>query len=159
MPKKKQPTPKEKIEKLLSFGIGFSTDKFKPDENIKQKDFMALLVAAFSNQKLNSETDCEQIYKIAKQNGYIKDDEISFNSDVSRISAAKFVIRAMGYAPVAKLENIFKTKFSDVQTDVGYAAILGEMNIINGDENNLFNPNNNLTRADGAIIIYNCLNR
>lgn len=148
----------EKIKKLKEFGIGFCQTEFKPDEVIKQKDFMLLLQSALNNKKINETPDYDEIYRYSKRNGYITEEEISPESGVSRISAAKFLIRAMGLESVAKLDGIFANNFSDVKNDTGYTAILSGMKIINGDENGFFNPDSMLSRAEAAIIIYNYLN-
>lgn len=147
----------DKINKLLSFGIGFSGDEFKPDEAIRQKDFMTLLTAVFCNREILSDNDYDDIYRDAKRNGFLTDGEISPESSVTRIEAAKFLIRAMKLDKVAELDGIFKTNLNDITDGIGYASILSGMKIINGDENGNFNPNSNLSRADSAIIIYNYL--
>lgn len=147
----------DKINKLLSFGIGFSGDEFKPDEAIRQKDFIALLTAVFCNREILSDNDYDDIYRDAKRNGFLTDGEISPESSVTRIEAAKFLIRAMKLDRVAELDGIFKTNLKDITDGIGYASILSGMKIINGDENGNFNPNSNLSRADSAIIIYNYL--
>ena len=69
------------------------------------------------------------------------------------------MIRVLGIEEYAKLDKIYKPVFEDVNENVGYISILGAMGVFNGDENGLFNPDKNLTRADAAIVIYNYLSR
>ena len=78
---------------------------------------------------------------------------------LSRENSAIYLIRIMGIEEVAKLEGIYKSKFSDVEENIGYISILNAMGVFNGDENGNFNPKKNLTRADAMIVIYNYLNR
>ncbi len=54
---------------------------------------------------------------------------------------------------------IYKSVFPDVTHNIGYISILAGLGVFNGDEQGMFNPQNKLTRADAAIIIYNYLNR
>ena len=54
---------------------------------------------------------------------------------------------------------MFVSPFADVNTKKGYTAILSGMNVIKGDEYGNFNPSQNLSRADAAIMIYNYLSK
>ena len=51
-------------------------------------------------------------------------------------------------------EDIFKSPFADVTENVGFAAILKGKKIVSGDENGMFMPKENITRANAAIMIY-----
>ena len=153
---------KEQIETLARFGIGFEGEEFKPDEIITQNEYITLLMATFSHYTpiiLKSTNAVSNEYIDAKRTGIIKSDEQNPNDSLTREYAAIYMIRVLGIEEYAKLDKIYKPVFEDVNENVGYISILGAMGVFNGDENGLFNPDKNLTRADAAIIIYNYLSR
>jgi len=150
------------INILAKFGVGFSGGKFNPDENIKQKDYVALLNAAFSYSQpviIGEKFDYTRYYQRANNNGIVKKEEYAPESEINRMDAAVMLVRAIGAEDVAELEAIFVPTFADVGTKKGYVAILNAMGVIKGDENGNFNPDNNLSRADAAIILYNYLSK
>lgn len=93
--------------------------------------------------------------------GIIKESEVSPDSFVSRENAVKFVIRVLKYGKVAGIEGIFLVNFKDVdkisESLKGYVAIAQGLNIIKGS-NRYFYPDNNLTKEQAALVIYNLLN-
>lgn len=150
------------INTLAKFGVGFSGGKFNPDENIKQQDYVALLNAAFSYSQpviIGEKFDYTRFYQTANNNGIVKKEEYAPESEINRMDAAVMLVRAIGAEDVAELETIFVPLFADVSNKKGYVAILNAMGVIKGDENGNYNPDNKLTRADAAIILYNYLSR
>ena len=151
---------KDIILKLSEYGIGFNEKTFRPDDHIKQKDYISLIVSTFYHNRpvvIEKDNDYNDSYSTAKRLGIIKDYEISKDSLVSRKDAAKFMVRAMGDGDIASLENIFILPFKDVTQNIGYISILKEMKIVSGDENGNFNPDDLLKRAESVIMIYNYL--
>lgn len=152
---------KKEIETLAKFGIGFEGSEFRPDDVITVNEYITLLISTFSNYTpiiLKASNDVTYEFKEAQRNGIIKLDEVTPDAPLTRENAAIYMIRVMGLEEVAKLE-IYKTLFRDVNENVGYISILGAMGVFKGDENSLFNPDKNLTRADALILIYNYLSR
>ncbi len=149
------------INKLSVYGIGFEDDTFRPDEVITQKDFVALLVSVVSRNNaiiLEKSMDYTSYYNRADSLGIIKEDENSPDSSVTRESAAVYMVRALGFEEIAKLDEIYVSGFSDVQTNIGYISILSGLGVVDGFEG-VFNPQKNLTRADAMIMIYKYLSR
>ena len=68
------------------------------------------------------------------------------------------MIDALGVGEYAAYD-IYKQPFADVSENTGYIAILAAMGVVQGDENGNFNPDNDITRAEAAIMVYNYLNR
>jgi len=150
------------INMLAKFGVGFSGGKFNPDENIKQKDYVALLSAAFSYTQpiiISEKFDYTRYYQRADNNGIVKKEERAPESEIDRMDAVVMLVRAIGAEDIAELETIFVPTFADVTDKKGYVAILNGMGVINGDGNGNFNPDHKLSRADAAIILYNYLSR
>ncbi len=144
---------KAAIEKIADYGIYFDDKAFKPNENIKQKDFLAMLCSAFSynNGAINDDA-YDNAYDWAKRRGIITKEEENRDKQITRLDAAKYIIRAMGLEEAAKLD-IYKAQFSDVKTDIGYSAILSGMGIMSGNGKGSFNPDGTLKRADSAVVI------
>lgn len=153
----------EEIIKVLSnFGISFEGNEFRPDEAVLQKDFISLIVSVFVSRQpitIKREDNADNAYSQAKRLGIINDDEINPTEVITRELAAKYLIRAMGIESYASLENIYVSPFPDVTEYVGHISILGAMGVFKGDSNGNFNPKQELTRAQAAIVIYNYLSR
>lgn len=150
------------INTLAKFGIRFDTHEFKPNEPILQKDYISLLVSVFKNRgsvTLKEAALYEDEYRIANNTGILFSQEKNSHEAVTRESAAKYMIRAMGAEEYANIPDIYVTPFSDVVQYKGHIAILSGMGIVKGSGNGLFNPQKTLTRADAIIMIYNYLNR
>lgn len=142
----------EEILTLAKYGISFEGDSFRPDEKITQKDFMVLVNSAFGNSGAEP-------YPIAKRMGIIKNEEVDSSAEVSREMAAVFMVRALNIEEYASIEGIYVSPFKDVARNVGAISILAGIGVFNGDGNGNFNPNDKITRADSAIMIYNYLSR
>ncbi len=142
---------------LLQADIGFAGGELKPDEPVLQKEFAALVLNVIKdngNILISDDIDYEWIYECSD---FILPEEKNADGNVTRIDAAKFIARAMGYGNIAKLD-IYRPMFNDIKNDVGYASILAGLNILSGDGNGNFIPDGVLTRAQALIMIYNYLN-
>lgn len=147
----------EAICELKKYCIFLSGEKFEPDTNIKQKEYLFYLTSVFSrNGKISPLAGIDEIYNIAKQNKIITDEEINPEAEITRCDAAKYLVRAMGYEEISSLD-IYSAKFSDVKENKGAINILYGLGIIKGNGNGLFYPQNFITRAETAVIIHNYL--
>ncbi len=151
------------VKRLSEYGIGFYTDKFLPDEDIRQKDLMLLLSNAVSGGRLYNANDKEleeaykNAYNTAKAAGIISENEIAPEEYVTRLDSAVYIIRMMHLEKAAKIDGIYLKIFPDVEERKGYVNILKGLSVINGDENGNFNPYENTKRGDFAIILFNSL--
>lgn len=136
---------------LARYGILSADTAFHPDDEITQADFLAMLTKACGE---NGDT-----YSSAKRMGIITESEVAPDSTVSRMSAANFLVRALGIEEYASLDGIFVKPFPDIVSNYGTVAILGAMGIFRGDENGHFNPDASLLRGDAATLIYNWLSK
>lgn len=144
------------IETLARYRIGFNEDRFYPDNEITQKNFISLLVKAFCNNYTIFD-DYQKDFVVARNYNLITDAERNDEAPVTREEAAIFMARALNCEKYAQMENVWKLPFSDVNRNVGYVCIMYGLGIIKGDENGNFNPNSNISNADSAILIYNAL--
>ncbi len=155
---------KLQIETLAKYGISLPGDKFNPKENIKQKDFLYLMLKANNYYYDISDKDkdfVEKLYKYLINEKIVKENEKSPEATVTREEATKFIVRVLGYEKVADINDIYKLSFKDsdkITSELkGYVAITTGLGIIEG-ENNSFNPKANMTREQAAVVIYNLLN-
>lgn len=133
----------KEITALAELGHGFKDGSFKPEENITQKDFLVLL----------SGRDPEDVYEfIEPENAGVAVNETAY---ITKEDAAKILVYNLGNGMFELAQtDIFKSPFADVTENVGFAAILKGKGVVSGDENGLFCPNENLTRANAAMMIY-----
>lgn len=155
---------KMQIEALAKYGISLPGDKFNPKENIKQKDFLYLILKAKSYYYDISYEDkdfIEKLYKYLVNENIVKENEKSPEAILTREETTKFIVRALGYNKVADIKDIYKLSFKDAnKVDpelTGYVAIATGLGLVEGDNDN-FNPKANMTREQAAVVIYNLLN-
>jgi len=129
----------EKILALHRFGIGFSGNMFYPDRQISQAEFIELSQQAIGN--VLSVSDLKSIP----------------HNVLTRIEATRLICRALKIDKYAEIEGIYNCPFEDVESGKGYVSLLWGLGIINGTSKNQFSPDDGLTRAQAAIILYNTM--
>lgn len=156
---------KEKIETLAEYNIGFRGEEFKPKEEIIQEDFLYLLWQSLYPYR-NKEANSDEIYKDLINRGILKEEEKRPKSNLSKEDAVVFVIRAMGYEDIAKMEDIYKRDIfvdgDDIESKyIGHINLAYGFKIIQGNGENppKLNPKKKLTREDASNIIYNYIFR
>ncbi|MDQ2086539.1 S-layer homology domain-containing protein [Herbivorax sp. ANBcel31] len=158
---------KEQIESLAQAGIGLEGPMFRPDEKIKQKDFLLLISQIIDRgyefkgkTTLENDSETDRLYNLLIREGIVKDGESNPESSLTREESVKFIIRALKYDKIADLRDIFKCDFIDKEEInpelTGYVVLAKGLNIING-YGDYFRPKGELKRGDAVIIIYNCL--
>lgn len=155
------------IENLYNKKIisGKSETEFCPYDNVTRAEFTKMLVVALGMtgntaiefEDVSSDSWYYDYVNIGVANGVIQGmSKASFAPDrsISRQDASVMINRLL------KLENSSQEVFADDESIADYAKdaiyALKENNIINGYENN-FNPLNNLTRAEAAVLISNII--
>lgn len=156
---------KEEIETLALFGISLPGDKFKPQIDIKQKEFLYLLLKAknyYYNMSPEDDDFIERLYDILIGQGIVKESEKSPEEKITREEVTKYFVRILGYEKIAEIKDIYKLDFKDADSIseelIGYVAIATGLGVVDGDGEN-FNPKTNLTREQAAVLIYNFLDR
>ncbi|MFA5523121.1 MAG: S-layer homology domain-containing protein [Tissierellales bacterium] len=154
---------KTQIETLARYGIGFSGDKFSPEADINQKDFLYLVLKAKNNYYDISDQDkdfVDKLYNYLINEKIIKENEKSPESIISKEAAAKYIVRVLGYEKVANIEGIYKLEFNDADKVskelIGYVAIATGLGVIEVEDHRLA-PKANMTREEAAVVIYNLL--
>lgn len=158
---------KKQIETLAEMGIGLEGPTFKPNEKIKQKDFLLLIsqiidrgYAFYNKTALEDDLEIEKLYSLLIMEGIVQEGEENPEALLTREESVKFVMRALKYDKIADLKDIFKCDFLDKEEIdsnlVGYVVLAKGFNIVNG-YGDYFRPKEELKRADAIIIIYNYL--
>lgn len=152
------------INILIDLGI-IDTDggKYLPNANIKQKDFIKMLVKSLSNSyyDVNSiDNDYNSYYLTAIQKKILTQAEKKPESYVTREAASKYIIRALNVGFVAGIDGIYKPLGSDASSIskgyTGYVTLSEGLRILN-TENGKFNPKAFVKKGEGANIIVNSL--
>ncbi|MGE4283662.1 MAG: S-layer homology domain-containing protein [Clostridia bacterium] len=155
------------INVLAEYGIAFEGTKFKPEQDITQRDFLLLLSKTLNYYGVypvsdDNKKETDELYRYLIREGIVKENEKTPESNITREDSIKFLIRALRYDKVADIKGIFNCTFKDVKNIhpdlVGYVAIAQGLKIISGNDG-YFNPKNKLTRAEAAVLIYNYLQR
>ncbi len=154
------------INALAEQGITLEGAEFKPDEKILQKEYLKMLsrLADYYSPTPMAETseEYDRLYAYLMTKGVIKEGEKNPDAFITKEDAVKFIIRAINYDEVADIKGIFISGFSDdseINPDlIGYVAIAKGLKIVSGYNGN-FNPKTELTRAQGAVVVYNYLSR
>lgn len=146
------------IQKLREFGIKFDSEFFKPDEKIIQSDFLKLYMKTI-NSYYGEVESVDNMYAYLIREGIVNEKDVNPDKIMTKKDALKVIIKGLKYEPVANIKGIFNCPFDDVSEDFkGYASIGYGLNIVSGYDGKL-NPNEELTRANAAIMIYNYLNK
>ncbi|MGG4127164.1 S-layer homology domain-containing protein [Paenibacillus illinoisensis] len=166
---------KEEINELVQKGIIYGTGdgKFNPTSNIKRQDFAILLVRA-----LNLDTDNppqSPSFKDVPQNNYafsaieaavkaglikgMGNGVFGINQNLTREQMAVIFVNALGVNSAGKGQNL---AFSDVNSisdwakDAVGAAV--ELELMKGNPDGTFKPNNQASRQEVALVAYKFLN-
>ena len=82
---------------------------------------------------------------------------------LTRTETVRCILDAVGYGPIARLEGIFRTKFTDdasiPRADYGYVALAQGLGVVSGDTAGRFRPNASATRAQAAVMLCNLMSR
>ena len=135
---------KDIVKTLGQFGIGFYEREFKPDTHITAGDFADLLDEVFYG---------DIVYKYFGDSGKDFDKQ----ANLTRMEAAVMMIKAMGADKYADFD-IYISPFGDVTSNKGYVALLHAMGVVSGS-NGKFRPDDLITRAEAATMLYNYLGR
>jgi len=164
------------IEKLAGKGIlgGIGQGKFAPKSNVTHVEALAM-VLRLTGDNDEAESLGKKVHPyymgvmplwgygyiyIAIEKGILLPEELKGfnpNQPAKRHEIAKYIIRAMGETEEA-LDNMdadldFKDADAIPDKSVGYVYLVNELNIMVGDDNDKFNPMDNVTRAQMAVLL------
>lgn len=166
---------KESIEFLAGNKIieGFEDDTFRPADRITREQYVKMIVQAFHVSDIDAEANFSDIqedawYKpyiaAAKKSGIVNglpDGTFGVGKEITRQEMAVIAYRAATAANIQLVGNDTETDFADIREIDDYAkssvTVMQKAGIIQGDENNMFQPAGFSTRAQAAKVIYGLL--
>lgn len=142
------------VKELLENGYYIEGDRFNPNMNITQINFLKYLYSP-----MQSSYSDDELYNMLIQNGVVKKEEKAPEALVSNQEAAKYIIRYLGHDQIAIHPEIFTNPFKDNVDEKykGYAAMSYALNINKGDSNGNFNGSLSISNGEAAMIIYNLI--
>ncbi len=157
---------KDYIENLLKMNVvsGYDDATYRPDENVTRAEFVKMVTGLFGVKEettvrftdVNNDAWYAESVSNAVGAGLITGYDSKFMPDdfITRQDVAVIIYRLEG---VSGLDNVSVYEYGDKTEISDYAAeavkYLTETGIINGD-NGMFRPNENITRAEAAAIIW-----
>ena len=164
---------KDYIERLYKKKIinGRDNDLFEPDSTITRAEWIALLIrgAGISTDSVKwqscfTDVDENAWYASALQAAYdnklaggYEDGSFGPNENITREAMAKMLVETYEYCAKKKLDDSIELTFNDsseiaywAENNVKKAVAAG---LINGDDKNCFNPKQNATRAEAAVML------
>ncbi|MCR4431013.1 MAG: S-layer homology domain-containing protein [Tepidanaerobacteraceae bacterium] len=162
------------IQLLVDMGVIQSAkDRFRPDEDISQGDFIKLLLTATGLGPANnnivlktgaqSGEDSESLQDYidaAIKAGIVKQGEIDAQKSLPREKMAAFLVRALGFEKVASISGIYTVPAKDAAAIApaykGHAAIAMGLSLITGIDGR-FEPRGSVTRAQAAVVLVRML--
>lgn len=165
------------IQLLVDMGlIQSKDDKFHPDENMSQGDFIKLLMISSGRSPVNDMSDAvavkvgtapsqgsddiQKYIDAAIKAGIAKKGEIEAQKPISREKMAVFTVRSLGFDKVASISDIYSVPAKDAAAISpaykGHAAIAMGLGLIQG-VGGKFEPQGNVSRAQAAVVIVRML--
>jgi len=164
------------IEKLAGKGIigGIGNGKYAPRNNVTHVEALAMVMRLTGDAK-QAESMGKKVHPFYKgilpnwgygyifmaiEKGILLPEELrdfNPNKPAKRHEIAKYIIRAMGKTEEA-LEHMdedldFKDSSAIPDKSVGYVYLISELNIMIGNEKNMFRPMEPVTRAEMAVLL------
>ena len=157
------------INELSEKGIisGDGDGKFRPDDNVKREEFVLMLVKALNIELEENGVGFTDVGNTHWSSKYVntaavlgivsgmEENTFGIGRSITRQDMAVMMYRAIKDKYSAG-ENK-GTDFADIKYVSDYAKdaalALADAGIMSGDENGLFNPKNNATRAETAVAI------
>lgn len=144
------------ILELLDYGYYLPGEKFKPNEMITEKDFLAYLFSPWREYYEGTEFD-EMINEYRSSEG----GQTSSTTKLTKQEAAKYLIESLELEDLGASDKAFINPFSD-QVDEsyqGYVSLCYILGIMGKDNSGRFNGKQVLTRAEAAELIYRSLEK
>lgn len=146
----------EIIERMAENNIGFSGGELKPKEKITQLDLFKLFVISNYYYGEIEDLSTEEVYKSLEYLNLLEDEDQKPDMIIKQRDFARYVARFMNYGDIGRLNEIFKDKYEDINSqdeDFGYLTLAKEKGYIESDENKL-NPDKELTREMALYYLY-----
>lgn len=142
---------------------GYEDGSFKPDNSITRAEFMTMVNSAYDFEELAdidfSDADAEEWYYVEVQKaveaGYIvgdNDDTVRPTDEITRQEVAVVITRLNELEENTDI-SAFTDKDEIADWAVGFVGAVKEAGYMIGDDNNNFNPTNDITRAEALVTL------
>lgn len=154
----------DEILRLAQYGVGYGGGAFRPDAALTQLDLVALLASTEGYLYDDAwENAADDLYEYAFGLGLLRREARNDNAVLTRAETVRLMLDAVGYGSVARLQGIFRTKFTD-DTQIpaaayGHVALAQGLGMVSGDGMGRFLPNTTATRAQAAVMLHDLLDR
>jgi len=164
---------KQPIEELYKKGIinGKAEGIYAPDDNVTRAEFVSLIIRSLN---VEAKAYADSFEDVAVKDWYAdvietalslgiisKDTNFRPNDSITREEMAKIIVAASELSENIDLPNDYALKFVDTDSisdwAKDYVAKATYLELLKGDDAGAFNPKNNLTRAESAMVIYRFL--
>ena len=146
------------LTELAQYNVGWYGGKALPDQALTQKDYVAFLASAEGYTFYPENGDVEFLYAYAYRRGILTPEERSDDAVLTRSQAVKLLLDSLGYGRVARIPNIFRCDFADVESipaaDMGYAALAQGLGVAGGDSEGNYAAARPATRCEGAVMLW-----
>jgi glutamate mutase epsilon subunit len=153
--------------KYKNSGIAINDSSYEPNREITRAEFIKMVVRALSCRYTFSGTDTEfsdidkndwyaEYIKYAVDHNWVSgypDGTFRANNLISRAEAVKIIVQAIKLPVTSQSSNSFHDVSSDSQF-YSYIETLKSNKVIVGKTPTYFHPDDNMTRAEVARIIY-----
>lgn len=148
---------------LADYGVGWLGGSLKPGSAVTQKDMVALLSSMLYRNPVDpdqlTEQEVDRLYETAYSQGWLRPEQRSDTSALTRMEIIRMLLNGGGYGTVASLQGIYRCDFTDASSissaDLGYAALAQGLKLVQGDNAGRLNPNQTSTRAEALTMVYN----
>lgn len=166
----------EAVNALNNKGIvsGDGNNMFRPNDNVKREEFLKMLMLSLGLSEQNKNIIFEDVNPDAWYAPYVSsayslgitkgksEKFFGVGDNITREEMATLITRAVEAASKNITEEVQYTKFTDESEISDYALEsvkkLQKAGIVQGMDNNFFNPSEISTRAQAAVIIYRTVN-
>ncbi len=148
---------------------GSGDNNFYPESSVTREEFLKMLLCAMGVEVANAEVSFRDVdsnawyapyvataYKMGIVNG-IDETAFGIGTNIARQDMAVMTARLLKARDIA-VNNAVELNYQDASDISSYAteavSELAGLKIMNGDENNLFLPTANATRAEASKIVY-----
>jgi len=103
--------------------------------------------------KPNEAITGEELNKLMQVIGfYMEEQEYKDIESITKLDAIKMMIKKLGLEKLAQIDEMYKTPFSDTNSDIGYVALAKGLNIVSGDEEGRLNGDKELSRIEAVCM-------
>ena len=153
------------IERIANMGLlkGYADGTFRPNNSVTQEEMLAILMRLVDKNNINTSGTNQKLSTLpnwakasvqgAVNNGFININRFRANTPASRAITCVAFAKMLGLQEVS-VDNVKFTDKNQIESgDLGYILAMYEAKYITGTVDNQFKPNDNITRAEMAVIL------